>query len=266
MAAAGTPRWGSQPVDLDEHSLPALKVNFLLDHTPDRGHLLEVGSGDGKILRTFARQRPDLVLHGCDVREWSERDPTIDFRRLTSNDLPYADRSLDAAMIADVLEHVDDPEHLVAELARVLRPGGRFVAFVPLEGEPRSAYSLYRWIFGADLYVRTKEHMHAFTFAQVEELLAPFFDIVHLEHAYHPLGQIMDATFFAATALPRLQEFWWRENRYYAPADEQTGRFAGALNRLLELGNAIAYRESRLFARWRLGAAGMLFEAHRKGA
>jgi SAM-dependent methyltransferase len=266
MAAVETPRWGSEPVDLDEHSLPALKMNFLLDHTLDRGDLLEVGSGDGKILRTFARQRPNLVLHGCDVREWPEPDPTIDFRLLTGRDLPYVDRSLDAVVVADVLEHVDDPAHLIAELARVLRPDGRFVAFVPLEGEPRSAYALYRKLLGADLYARTKEHIHAFTAEQVEQLLAPFFDIVHLEHAYHPLGQMMDATFFAAAVLPRLQSFWWRENRYYAPANEQTGVFAGALNRLLELGNAIAYHESRLFARWRLGSAGMLFEAHRKGA
>jgi hypothetical protein len=97
-------------------------------------------------------------------------------------------------------------------------------------------------------------------------LLAPAFDVVHLEHAYHPLGQMMDATFFAAALLPRLQQFWWRENRYYAPANEQRGPLAGALNRLLELGNAIAYGESRLFARWRLGAAAVLFEAHRRGA
>jgi SAM-dependent methyltransferase len=266
VAAAETPRWGSQPVDLTEHSLPALKISFLLDHLPETGRVLEVGSGDGKILRTFAQHRSNLELAGCDVREWPDRDPSIEFRRITTNDLPYSDGSFDAAVISDVLEHVDDPEHLLAELARVLRPGGRFVAFVPLEGERWSAYALYRALLGADLYKRTKEHVQAFTFADVRSMLAQRFDLVHLESCYHPLGQLMDATFFAAAALPRIKRFWWRENRYYAPAGEKSGGFAGALNRLLELGNAIAYAESRMLARWRIGATGILFEAHRRGA
>ncbi|HEY1816654.1 MAG TPA: class I SAM-dependent methyltransferase [Kofleriaceae bacterium] len=266
VAAAETPRWGSEPVDLAERSLPALKARFLLDHLPETGSLLEVGSGDGKILRTFAQHRPQLVLSGCDVRDWPMREPSIDFRRVTSKDLPYDALSFDAVVISDVLEHVDDPEHLITELARVLRPGGRFVAFVPIEGERWSAYALYRALLGADLYKRTKEHVQAFTFADVRRMLATDFDLVSLEHCYHPLGQLMDATFFAVATLPRIQHFWWRENRYYAGAGAQSHGFAAALNRLLELGNAVAYAESRLLSRWQLGAAGILFEAHRRGA
>ena len=63
-------------------------------------------------------------------------------------------------------------------------------------------------------------------------------------------------TFFAAAALPRLGHFWWRENRYYAAEGERSGRLAGALNRLLELGNAIATnRALATVARDALGAA-----------
>jgi SAM-dependent methyltransferase len=39
--------------------------------------------------------------------------------------LPFADASFDLAIAWDVVEHVQDPELLLAELARVLRPGGR---------------------------------------------------------------------------------------------------------------------------------------------
>ena len=39
--------------------------------------------------------------------------------------LPFADASFDLAIAWDVVEHVQDPERLLAELARVLRPGGR---------------------------------------------------------------------------------------------------------------------------------------------
>ena len=40
--------------------------------------------------------------------------------------LPYADNSFDAVVCVDVLEHVVDLRRVIAEVARVLRPGGRF--------------------------------------------------------------------------------------------------------------------------------------------
>lgn len=261
MVAATEPRWGSQPIDPRAPNLPALKVRYLLEHLPERGDVMEVGSGDGKILRTFAQQRPELRLAGCDVREWTDPHPGIRFERITSNDLPFADASFDAVVIVDTLEHVDDPEHLVAEVARVLRPGGRFVGFVPVEGEPRSMYALYRKLFGADLYVRTKEHVQSYTFEDVGRLLGRRFDLADVDYSYHAIGHVMDATFFAAAALPRIGRFWWRENTYYARPDEKPGALASVLNRMLELGNAVAYAESRLLARYRVGAAGMLFDA-----
>lgn len=256
------PIWGSQPIDPRGMNLPALKVRYLLSQLPDVGDVLEVGSGDGKILRTLGVQRPGLHVHGCDIRPWQSPDPGIEFRVMT-RDIPYADASFDAVLVVDVLEHVDDPAHVVAEIARVLRPGGRFVGFVPIEGEPRSLYTLYKKLLGDDLYVRTKHHVQAFRHADVVNLLEDHFELVDQSHAYHALGHAMDATFFAAAHLPRLQKFWWRENRYYAAEPARQGPLAFAMNRLLELGNALAYLESRVLAKRPLAAAGMLFHARR---
>lgn len=47
-------------------------------------------------------------------------------------DLPVADASFDAVVCTQVLEHVDDPRAVVAELHRVLRPGARLWLTVPL--------------------------------------------------------------------------------------------------------------------------------------
>ncbi len=116
---------------------------YLLAHLPTRGAVLEVGSGEGKFLRTMTVERPELRVHGCDIREWEVPQPGVEFRLMT-RDIPYADATFDAVVVVDVLEHVPEPEHMVAEIARVLKPDGRFVGFVPIEGEPRSAYAVYR--------------------------------------------------------------------------------------------------------------------------
>jgi SAM-dependent methyltransferase len=180
-----------------------------------------------------------------------------------TRDIPYADETFDAVFIADVLEHVPEPEHLVREISRVLKPGGRFVGFVPTEGEKRSLYELYRRLLGADLYERTKHHVQAYTRADIRRLLGSKFELNDLRFAYHVLGHALDASFFALASLPRVERFWWRENKYYAPEGSKEGPLAFLLNRCLELGNALAYFESRTLAHSSFAAAGVLFDARR---
>jgi SAM-dependent methyltransferase len=255
------PRWGGSAIDPNAHDLPALKVSFLLSHAPHSGKLLELGSGEGKILRTLARERPQLTLVGCDVRDVPPVDAAFEFRR-SERGIPARDAELDAVIFADVLEHVDDPAGTLGEVRRVLRPGGLLLGFVPLEGEPLSAYALYRALLGQDLFRRTKEHVQSFTRRSVQALLGDF-ELIEERHAYHALGQFLDASFFAAARLPRLQRFWWTENRYYRPERRELSALPRALNGLLTLGNRLAYAESRLLARVPWFSAGLLFAARR---
>jgi SAM-dependent methyltransferase len=255
-------RWGSAAIDPRGFNLPALKVSYLLSRLPERGTVLEVGSGDGKMLRTVLNERPHLSLHGCDVRDSSLRPKQTEFRVMT-RDLPYASETFDAVFVADVLEHVSEPGHLVSEIARVLKPHGRFVGFVPIEGESRSAYALYRKLLGADLYQRTKHHVQAYTRADIRRLLSAEFELTDMRFAYHALGHVLDASFFALASLRRIERFWWSENKYYAPEQSRESPLAFLLNRLLELGNALAYFESRALEQSSFAAAGILFDARR---
>lgn len=255
------PRWGAAAIDPKAHDLPALKLSFLLRHAPQRGKLLELGSGEGKVLRTLGRERPHLTLVGCDVRDVPPADAAFEFRRIESG-IPASDGELDAVVFADVLEHVTEPAAVLRELWRALRPGGLLLGFVPLEGEPLSAYAFYRALFGQDLYRRTKEHTQSFRRVDVHALLRDF-ELLEERHAYHALGQWLDASFFALARLPRVQRFWWTENRYYQPERRELAVLPRALNGLLTLGNRLAYAESRLLGRVPWFSAGLLFAARR---
>ena len=97
----------------------------------DRGsHILEVGCGEGTGLR-FARSLGFHRLTGCEIsperikRAQAKLGNHADFV-LVSDDgrLPFADGAFDAVFSAAVIEHVLDPAMFVAEIARVVRPGG----------------------------------------------------------------------------------------------------------------------------------------------
>ena len=84
--------------------------------------VLDFGAGSG----TFARH---LIAVGVDVT-CVEPDPQLlkDARRDTAG---LADRSFDLVYSFNVLEHIPDDLAALAELRRVLKPGGRLVLYVP---------------------------------------------------------------------------------------------------------------------------------------
>lgn len=96
--------------------------------TPRGGSLLDLGSSDGATLGHMAELRPDLKLFASDVAGQPEKYPNgCDFQRadFERNTLNWPDRSMDAITCMQLLEHLHDPTHLIREIARLLRPGGR---------------------------------------------------------------------------------------------------------------------------------------------
>jgi ubiquinone/menaquinone biosynthesis C-methylase UbiE len=80
--------------------------------------------------------------------------------------LPYGDRSFDAVLCTDVLEHIepDRQSQVLGEVARVLAPGGRFCMTTPNRGLMR------RWLYGrAD---RTEGHVGIRRVGEWRRLLA----------------------------------------------------------------------------------------------
>jgi SAM-dependent methyltransferase len=87
--------------------------------------LLDVGCGEGVLTEKWARRIPGRVV-GIDLddpqlhAEWEQRSaPNLEYMVMKAENLPFADGEFEVATAIEVLEHVPDPEHTVAEMARV---------------------------------------------------------------------------------------------------------------------------------------------------
>ena len=76
-------------------------------------------------MQRWAQASPDRRIVGIDLEEesiqagWAEHQaPNLEYRMMAAEKLPFADDEFDLATAIEVLEHVPDPEHTVAEMAR----------------------------------------------------------------------------------------------------------------------------------------------------
>lgn len=95
---------------------------------PPGGALLDLGSSDGETLAHFAELRPDLRLFASDLEGCPERyPPACQFHRadLEKDRLPWADASMDRITCMHLVEHLSSYDLLLAEVARLLPPGGQ---------------------------------------------------------------------------------------------------------------------------------------------
>ncbi len=101
--------------------------------------LLDIGGGDGVLSYLIAERGAQTIT--VDTSPVALRFAREEFarRRLEAQPveasayvMPFPTNTFDAAVCSDVIEHVQSPERLLAEAARTLRPGGRFVLTTPL--------------------------------------------------------------------------------------------------------------------------------------
>ena len=92
----------------------------------DPQSLLDVGCGEGVLVHKWAQRLGDRRVVGIDLddpqlhAQWAQRTaPNLEYRVMRAENLPFSDDAFDVATAIEVLEHVPDPEHTVAEMARV---------------------------------------------------------------------------------------------------------------------------------------------------
>jgi SAM-dependent methyltransferase len=95
--------------------------------------VLEVGSGLGLLAGEVARRIPKGRALGVEfsagqLARAAARVPNLRFAQGDAHHLPFADSVFDVVYCRYVLEHVGDPLHVLREMRRVLKPGGRAFA------------------------------------------------------------------------------------------------------------------------------------------
>lgn len=135
--------------------------------------ILDVGCGDGRLARAIRANCPDVIIHGCDLSAAAlarsvglNRHYVVD---LNCEVLPEPDGSFDLVIASEVIEHLIQPDRVLAELTRVLRQGGHVLLTVP---------NVAFWRFRVQALcghvpsvTADDRHLHSFSASLIEQLV-----------------------------------------------------------------------------------------------
>jgi 2-polyprenyl-3-methyl-5-hydroxy-6-metoxy-1,4-benzoquinol methylase len=145
---------------------------FLKEAVGTGKHVLDIGCRDGALTKSFAEGNTVLGID-IDTKALARAHESlgIETRHIDLNgEWPFEDRSFDAVVVAEILEHLYYPGVVINRISRVLVPGGIFAGTVP------NAFSLvnrFRYLLkrkkGTPLEDPT--HINHFTVREMQNLL-----------------------------------------------------------------------------------------------
>ena len=149
--------------------------------------VLEIGAGDGANFRYLTpgthvvAVEPNVRMHAYLYKAARRHRVTVDVRVGVAERIPMPDASVEAVISSLVLCTVADPERALAEVRRVLRPGGRFWCIEHVAAPvgtsiariQRLVHRPWRWLFeGCETHRDTARLLRKAGFASVE--ITPF--------------------------------------------------------------------------------------------
>ncbi len=202
-ARAGNANWADAVAgDMERHYSPGRTweaTGRALTRLLTLGDTLDLASGDGVLAELLAPQCRTITCVDISPRvvdAGRERLRDIDnarFEQGDMHDLPLDDDSFDTVLLTHALTYTDHPEQVFAEIARVLRPGGRLLALTLRAHDHEKAVAPYGHVnlgYSADdlaaLCATAGLEAERCDVAAVEKR-APHFEVLSLL-ARHPLG------------------------------------------------------------------------------
>jgi ubiquinone/menaquinone biosynthesis C-methylase UbiE len=186
--------------EYEEQIIP-LALNELLGYKK----ILDVGCGDGQISRALVAQGSHVL--GIDPTELhikiaQERGGGATYMLGSATSLPVENASQDAVVACLVFEHIDELEAAIAEVERVLVPGGQFSFFLnhPLLQTPGSGWIDDHIIDPPEQYWRLGAYLVETD--SMEEVESD----VYIRFIHRPLGRYINALHDAGLVLERMLE------------------------------------------------------------
>tara|TARA_X000000950_G_scaffold264286_1_gene337397 strand:- start:1787 stop:2344 length:558 start_codon:yes stop_codon:yes gene_type:complete len=93
-----------------------------------KGSVLDVGCGIGSFVKRNENYK------GVDINKECVmfcKNAGLDVKEMELDVLPFKNYMFDTIILDNVLEHIEDPDSIVREISRVLRPNGRIIVLVP---------------------------------------------------------------------------------------------------------------------------------------
>lgn len=161
----------------------AVEVDVLRRFIPSTGHCLDLGCGDGKLTSIVfdGTIREGLSLVGIDGDEYETRlaPQSFSYTRVHTcwaSDIPEPSDSFDHVISNSVLEHIQDIEATVEEVARLLKRGGTFLFTVPSPGFHHCLYGSLNPRVPREAYLQEIDkrltHYRYWSVTQWQDLLA----------------------------------------------------------------------------------------------
>ena len=130
------------PIDVASRRLAVASMRQLDRNRPV---ILDVGCSSGYVLDNLRRTLPHATLIGADflpgpLATLAQRMPDIPILQFDLRKCPLPDASIDGITSLNVLEHIDDHQAALAEIYRILKPGGLAHIEVPAGS---SLYDIY---------------------------------------------------------------------------------------------------------------------------
>ncbi|MFH2018472.1 MAG: methyltransferase domain-containing protein [bacterium] len=249
--------WGRGEADLAWSSPTSFRLRqalFALKNLQENSKILEVGCGAGQFVRAIKKTLPDAQCLGCDVsrravEEANKLNDGVEYTVSESARLPFADSSLDAVLVFDVLEHAQDVDGLLAEINRVLKKDGIFYCFVPCENDLLSFWKILRSVnIGKDLTKKYAGHINYFSRESIiVALKGNGFQIVKLRYSDHILGQLVGViSFFLMDRASKKQGGTQINNeQYFEERKNYLGQFGIYIKKIV---NSLIFIESTIMS------------------
>ncbi|TML88745.1 MAG: class I SAM-dependent methyltransferase [Actinobacteria bacterium] len=177
------------------------------DHLAGAQEVLDVGTGEGQVARLACVSAPHTRVVGVEPA-WAQLKVAVAraggpvYVRGGAAALPFGDGRFDAVVACLVFEHIEPLDAAIAEVGRVLRPGGRFLFFMnhPLLQVPGSGWIDDQVLDPPEQYWRIGPYLVEDT--SLEEVdKGVFIPFVH-----RPLSRYVNAMIAAGLLVTRMEE------------------------------------------------------------